>query len=414
MISKDILPRAMTAVVSRALEIFPVVVLTGARQTGKSTLAKDLAPLSHRRYLTLDVALNRSLAASEPQVLLAPSDPTPITIDEVQRTPDLLLSIKQAVDTHRVNGRYLLTGSANLLLMQRVSESLAGRARYLTLWPLTRREQLGLGACGIWTEFFTQERQRWPDIAQAQTVATESWQELALRGGYPQAALLGRGPQAYAARNEIFSGYTQTYLERDLRDLASIDNLPDFQRLMRSACLRLGSVLNQVELARDAGLARTSAQRYLNLLEVSYQLIKIEPYSVNRTKRLIKSPKMYWSDTGLAMHLADATTASGAHLENLICTDLLAWRETQSTRPAILYWRTSTGEEVDFVVEWQGRLLAVEVKATTNPGYNDSRGLRSFLQEYGNTALGGLLLHGGDSTFWLASGVLAVPWSTII
>jgi predicted AAA+ superfamily ATPase len=196
--------------------------------------------------------------------------------------------------------------------------------------------------------------------------------------------------------------------------LASIDNLPDFQRLMRSACLRLGSVLNQVELARDAGLARTSVQRYLNLLEVSYQLIKIEPYSVNRTKRLIKSPKIYWSDTGLAMHLADVTTASGAHLENLICTDLLAWRETQSIRPAILYWRTSAGEEVDFVIEWQGRLLAVEVKATANPGYNDSKGLRSFLQEYGDTALGGLLLHGGDSTFWLATGVLAVPWSKII
>jgi len=414
MISIDILPRAMTSVVSRALAIFPVVVLTGARQTGKSTLARDLGPLSHRRYLSLDVALNRSLAAAEPQVLLAPSDPAPLTIDEVQRTPDLLLSIKQAVDAHRVNGRYLLTGSANLLLMQRVSESLAGRARYLTLWPLTRREQLGLGTCGIWSDFFTQDQQRWLDMVRAQNVASESWQELALRGGYPQAALLDRGPQANIARSEIFSGYTQTYLERDLRDLASIDNLPDFQRLMRSVCLRLGSVLNQVELARDAGLARTSAQRYLNLLEVSYQLIKIEPYSVNRTKRLIKSPKIYWSDTGLAMHLADATTASGAHLENLICTDLLAWRETQSTRPAVLFWRTSSGEEVDFVIEWQGRLLAVEVKATTNPGYNDSKGLRTFLQEYAKTALGGLLLHGGDSSFWMADGVLAVPWSAII
>ena len=414
MIYKGIVPRAMAPVVSRALEIFPVVVLTGARQTGKSTLAKDIEPLSNRRYVTLDVALNRSLAASEPQVLLAPSDAAPITVDEIQRAPDLLLSIKQAVDGHRVNGRFLLTGSANLLLMQRVSESLAGRARYLTLWPLTRREQLGLGACGIWSEIFTQDQHRWPDIAHAQTTAFESWQELAVRGGYPQAALLGSGPKANDARSEIFSGYTQTYLERDLRDLASIDNLPDFQRLMRSACLRLGSVLNQVEVARDAGLARTSVQRHLNLLEVSYQLIRIEPYSVNRTKRLIKSPKIYWSDTGLAMHLADATTASGAHLENLICTDLLAWRETESTRPVILYWRTSSGEEVDFVIEWQGRLLAVEVKATTNPGYNDSKGLRSFLLEYGNTALGALLLHGGDSTFWIAAGVLAVPWWKII
>jgi uncharacterized protein len=414
MIDNSILPRAMTAVVARALGIFPVVVLTGARQTGKSTLAKELQPLASRRYVTLDVARNRSLAAAEPEVLLAHSDPTPITVDEIQRAPDLLLSIKQAVDRQRINGRFLLTGSANLLLMQRVSESLAGRARYLTLWPLTRREQLGLGACGIWSEFFTQDRNGWPDVAYAQTIGGESWQDLAIRGGYPQAVLLGSGTAANATRSEIFSGYTQTYLERDLRDLASIDNLPDFQRLMRSACLRLGSVLNQVDLARDAGLARTSAQRYLNLLEVSYQLIRIEPYSVNRTKRLIKSPKIYWSDTGLAMHLADSTAVSGAHLENIICTDLLAWREAQSTRPAILYWRTSSGDEVDFVIEWQGRLLAVEVKSTTNPGYNDSKGLRSFLHEYGSTALGGLLLHGGDSIFWIAAGVLAVPWWKVV
>jgi predicted AAA+ superfamily ATPase len=404
----------MTPVVSRALEIFPVVVLTGARQTGKSTLARDIEPLSRRRYITLDMALNRGLAASEPQVLLGASNPEPITVDEIQRAPELLLAIKQAVDARRVNGRFLLTGSANLLLMQRVSESLAGRARYLTLWPLTRREQLKQGSCGIWSDFFTQDQQRWQDIVLAQTAAAESWQELAARGGYPQAALLGNGPEANAVRSEIFSGYTQTYLERDLRDLASIDNLPDFQRLMRVICLRLGSVLNQVEVARDAGLARTNVQRYLNLLEVSYQLIRLEPYSVNRTKRLIKSPKIYWSDTGLAMYLAGAAAASGAHLENVICTDLLAWRETESTRPGILYWRTSSGEEVDFVVEWQGRLLAVEVKATTNPGYNDSKGLRSFLLEYGDTALGGLLLHGGDSTLWISAGVLAVPWWRII
>lgn len=145
-----------------------------------------------------------------------------------------------------------------------------------------------------------------------------------MRDGYPQAALIGVAEAANSERNEIFSGYTQTYLERDLHDLAAIDNLPDFQRLMRTACRRLGSVLDQVELARDAGLSRTSVQRYLNLLEVSYQLIRIEPYSVNRTKRLIKSPKLYWSDTGLALHLAQETKVSGVHLKNGICTDLLA------------------------------------------------------------------------------------------
>jgi predicted AAA+ superfamily ATPase len=142
--------------------------------------------------------------------------------------------------------------------------------------------------------------------------------------------------------------------------------------------------------------------------------VRIEPYSVNRTKRLIKSPKMYWSDTGLAMHLAQQESPSGMHLENIVCTDLLAWRETDSSRPAILYWRTSTGEEVDFVIEKQGRLLPIEVKATANPGYNDARGLRTFMEEYAAEAVGGVLLHTGENSFVVSDRVVAVPWWKVV
>jgi uncharacterized protein len=408
------LPRLLSPNVVKALSLFPVVAVTGARQTGKSTLVRDTAPLSGRRYITLDTTLNRGLATAEPHTLVGDGDREPVVIDEVQRAPDLLLAIKESVDRQRVKGRFLLTGSANLLLMQRASESLAGRARYLTLWPMTRREQLGQGACGIWEQFFTQKRDRWMDVLSAQTAPRERWQSLAARGGYPAAALLNPDRHPDPDRSELFAGYTQTYLERDLRDLAAIDNLYDFQRLMRAACLRLGTVINQVELARDTGLPRTSVQRYLNLLEVSYQLVRLEPYSVNRTKRLIKSPKLYWSDTGLALHLAQEETVSGAHLENVICVDLMAWRETDAARPAILYWRTSTGEEVDFVIERQRKLLAIEVKATANPGYNDAKGLRTFLQEYGSQALGGLLLYDGEKTFWISERVLAAPWWKVI
>jgi predicted AAA+ superfamily ATPase len=409
-----ILRRELGLGVANALKLFPVVVLTGARQTGKSTLVKALQTASTRRYITLDTAVSRGLAAAEPQTLLDDADPRPLTIDEVQRAPDLVPAIKESVDRDRTNGRFLLTGSANLLLMQRVSESLAGRARYLTLWPMTRREQLGAGTGGIWAAFFTEQRNRWNDIVSGQSAPREPWQNLAVRGGYPAAALLPPSDHVDADRQEIFAGYTQTYLERDLRDLAAIGNLYDYQRLMRAACLRIGQVVNQVELGRDTGLPRSTVQRYLNLLEVSYQLVRIEPYSVNRTKRLIKSPKLYWSDTGLALHLAQDRRISGAHLENIICTDLLAWRETDTSRPAILYWRTNAGDEVDFVIERQGKLLAIEIKATSNPGYNDTRGLRSFLQEYPTDALGGLLLHGGENTFWLSEGVLAAPWWKII
>jgi predicted AAA+ superfamily ATPase len=409
-----ILPRELSAGVANALKLFPVVVLSGARQTGKSTLVNALETAAARRYITLDTAVSRGLAAAEPQTLLDSADARPLTIDEVQRAPDLVLAIKESVDCNRTNGRFLLTGSANLLLMQRVSESLAGRARYLTLWPMTRREQLRTGTGGIWAAFFNEQRNRWSDIVSVQNAPYEPWQDLAARGGYPAAALLPASDHVDADRQEIFAGYTQTYLERDLRDLAAIDNLYDYQRLMRAVCLRLGQVVNQVELGRDTGIPRSTVQRYLNLLEVSYQLVRIEPYSVNRTKRLIKSPKLYWSDTGLALHLAHDHKVSGAYLENIICTDLLAWRETDTARPAILYWRTNSGDEVDFVIERQGKLLAIEIKSTSNPGYNDTRGLRAFLQEYPGEALGGLLLHGGENTFWLSEGVLTAPWWKII
>ncbi|MDR2215974.1 MAG: ATP-binding protein [Nevskiaceae bacterium] len=397
----------------QALALFPVVVLTGARQTGKSTLVRTDPALRERRYITLDTAINRELAAADPRTLLTGQNGEALTIDEVQRTPDLLLTIKELVDANRTNGRFLLTGSANLLLLHHVSESLAGRARYLTLWPMTRREQLGQARCGVWSEVFAQPCPQWPALFAQQDAPAEPWRNLALRGGYPLPALLNT-PTADADREEIFSGYTQTYLERDLRNLAAIDSLVDFRRLMRALCLRLGGVLNQADLARDTGIPRTTVGRYLSLLETSYQLVRIEPYAVNRNKRLVKSPKLYWSDTGLALHLTGSREPGGAHLENIVCNDLLVWRELDPARPDILFWRTSSGEEVDFVIERQGRLLGVEVKASTSPGYNDSKGLRVWLNEYRDEALGGLLLHGGEETFWIAERVLAVPWWKVI
>jgi predicted AAA+ superfamily ATPase len=183
---------------------------------------------------------------------------------------------------------------------------------------------------------------------------------------------------------------------------------------MRAACLRLGNLVNQTELARDTSIPRATVQRYLDLLETSYQLTRLEPYSVNRTKRLIKSPKLYWADTGLALHLADQPDATGAHLENLVLCDLLAWRDAELARPSVLYWRTTGGEEVDFVLERRGGLLAVEVKASPRPTHRDARHLRSFLDEYPDTAHGALLLHTGSATEWLGDRVLSTPWWRVL
>ncbi|HUF67173.1 MAG TPA: DUF4143 domain-containing protein [Longimicrobiales bacterium] len=216
-------------------------------------------------------------------------------------------------------------------------------------------------------------------------------------------------------RDIWFDGYIRTYLERDLRDLSAIDNLIDFRRLMRAVCLRLGQLVNQTELGRDTQLPQPTVRRWLNLLETSYQLVRLPAFSVNRTKRLIKTPKAYWRDTGLAMRLAGAPAAQGAHLENLILADLLAWRDAAVVdRPELFFWRTAAGEEVDFVVEHGSDLLAIEVKAGISPRVADASRFRAFREEYGAAVSGCLLLHGGDRLEWLAPGILAAPWWRVV
>jgi len=202
----------------------------------------------------------------------------------------------------------------------------------------------------------------------------------------------------------------RTYLERDLQQLSSISALPDFRRLMWAASLRLGRLLNQTELARDVALPQATAHRYLNLLEVSFLVVRLPAYALSRTKRLMKMPKLYWGDVGLALHLAGEGEPEGAHLENLVLLDLLVWREGRPTRTEILHWRTATGEEVDFVIETDRMLLPVEVKATARPRLDDARGLLSFRRESPRMSRAGLLLHTGDRLEWLTEHILAAPW----
>lgn len=406
-----ILERFAEGIVRRALAVNPVVVLMGARQTGKSTLAQSRAIAEDRSYVTLDDLAVRDRASTAPGDL-ARSAPR-MTIDEVQREPDLVLAIKQVVDADRPRrrGRFLLTGSANLLLMQRISETLAGRASYLVLWPLTRRERLGLGRPGLWSELLETPVADWYDLVASAKVPPGQWRDEVRRGGYPTPAV---ELESADARALWFDGYVRTYLERDLQDLASIDNLLDFRRLMRAACLRLGGLVNQAELGRDTSIPRPTVHRYLNLLETSYQVVRLEPYSVNRTKRLIKTPKLYWSDTGLALHLAGDPEPTGFHLENLVLGDLLAWRDGQIPRPEILYWRTAAGQEVDFVIEHRKGILPVEIKAAGQPGSSDVRNLQAFRDEYADLFLGGLLLHDGNDVYWITDRVLAAPWWKII
>lgn len=402
------LPRLIARSLAEHLAVMPAVVVMGARQTGKTTLVHELLP-GGRRYASLDDLDVSDAARRDPEALVGGT--APVTLDEVQREPGLLRTVKRAIDRRRRPGRFLLTGSANLLLMRRVSESLAGRAGYLTLWPMTRREQLGLGRCGAWDELLAAPDEDWPAFLATQDVGPEDWRALARRGGFPTPAIhLGTA----RARAVWFDGYVRTYLERDLQDLSSIAALPDFRRLMRAAGLRTGQLVNQTELGRDVAMPQPTVHRYLNLLETSGLLVRLPAYAVNRTKRLIKSPKLHWGDTGLAVHLAGVPEPAGPHLENVVLHDLLAWRDARTDRAEVSYWRTAVGEEVDFVIEAGGRLVPVEVKPTSRLRVGDAASLRSFRAEYGRRARAGLLLHTGERTEWLTPDVLAVPWWRVL
>jgi len=374
--TSSILPRAATVALDRALQIAPVVVLIGARQTGKTTLLRSLPQLASRPYLTLDDFDLRTLAQADPESVVnrAPA----LVLDEVQRMRDLLIAVKRAVDEDpsRTLGRFVLTGSANLLMLERVSETLAGRAVYVSLWPFTRRERLGQGRCGAWGALLSVPLPDWRQVLEGDAEMQEDWRSAVRLGGLPVPAYKLTDDES---RTLWFSGYVQTYLERDLQSLRAVENLADFRRLMRAACLRIGGLLNQTELGRDVGIAQAQVHRFLNLMEASFQAIRLPAYGVNRTRRLIKAPKLYWSDTALALYLAGETEPRGAHLENLVLMDLIAWRDVQPSHPEVLYWRTAAGAEVDFVIETPHRLLPIEVKSSARVSPSDARSLEVFL-----------------------------------
>lgn len=406
----DLLPRAAAAELAGLLNTFPVAIVTGARQAGKSSLVRATPSLKDYALFSLDDPLVRANILKDLRMFVR-QHPRMI-IDEVQRIPDLLLAVKMEVDEEfqRTRGRFVLTGSANLLMMRQVADSLAGRAGYLALQPMTRRELLGFGSTGLWSRFFDTPFESWRDAFTDEDAIPGDWRDLASRGGFPVPSLQ-LNPET---RDNWFTGYIATYLERDLRDISAIADLTDFRLAMTAFSLRAGTPVNHADVARELGMVARTLRRWLELLDVTYQLARVPAYTVRRSARLRKRAKYYWNDSALAMHIAGITEPTGVHLETIVFSDLRAWAALQSRRPFVQYWRDEDNREIDFVIERDAGVLAIEVKATRHPAPDDWKHLTHFVKEYPTRCIGAVLLHDGDQVLRVADKVIALPWWRVI
>lgn len=382
----------------------PVVVLTGMRQAGKSTLLKNEPGLERRRFVSLDDFAQLEAARSAPEAFVGGG--APLTIDEAQRCPELLAAIKREVDRDRRPGRFLLSGSANFSLLHGVSETLAGRAVYLTLHPFVRREVAGrIDTPPALRRLF--EDGRPPGSVRARPIGAE---EVRL-GGMPSVCLgEARNPATW------FRGYEQTYLERDVRALSQVADLVSFRAVLRLAALRTGQVLRQSEIARDAKQNAVTTGRYLSLLETSFLIARLPPYLGNRASRLIKAPKLYLGDSGLACHLTGVERLDpaadeplrGPLFETYVAQNLAGLLEARWPEARLHYWHVQGRHEVDFVVEAGRDCLAIEVKAATRWDEHDLAGLRAFLAATKRCRLA-VLAHNGTDAAPLGERLWALP-----
>jgi len=407
-VANSYIQRTIEPVLRRAAREFPAVVLTGPRQSGKTTLLQHVFSKTHS-YVSLEPPDVRAAAAADPRGFLA-LYPPPVIFDEVQYAPDLLPYIKEHVDAHRTRvGQFLLTGSQNLLMMERVTESLAGRAAMLRLLPLSQLEAIGHPRARLPWETRT-TRSEGTRLSQH-----DLWRSF-LRGWYPE--LVARPPRDTALWH---SSYVQTYLERDVRSLRQVGDLTLFQSFLRALAVRSGQLLSLSDLARDLGVAVNTAKAWLSVLEATFQMLVLRPYFANIGKRLVKRPKVYFVDVGTLCYLvglrdpehAAAGPMGGAIFETAVVAEIVKTIIHRGEEPQVYFWRTASGTEVDLVVETGGRLVPIEVKLSATPRPPMAAGIRTFQQMFGDRATGGYVVHPGDIRLPLAPGVIAVPFAEL-
>ena len=372
----------------------PAVLVNGARQTGKSTLVQstELAGQS-RQYLTFDDPGILAAAQRDPNGFVAGLN-MPVTLDEVQHVPEIFPVIKAAIDRKRQSGQFLLTGSANVMLLPKLSESLAGRMEVLTLWPFSQGEIHGVRETFVDT-LFSQKPVGW--AGKTATVRRDELLETILAGGYPLAV----ARQSATRRDAWFQSYVMTMLQRDIRDLANIADVTAVPRLLSVVAARAGGLLNFADLSRSVALPQTTLKRYFALLEGTFLVQLLRPWARNLGKRTIQTPKVYINDTGLLAYLLGATVdrlkaegnLAGGVLENFVLMELRKLSTWSTIQPELFYWRTASGQEVDVVLEDRaGRVTGVEVKAAATLSGNDVRGLQALASTAGKHWVRGVVL----------------------
>lgn len=398
-----------------ALADTPAVLVNGARQTGKSTLVQsaDLAAQA-RQYLTFDDPGILAAAKGDPNGFVAGLE-TPVIVDEAQHVPELFPVIKAAIDRQRRPGRFLLTGSANVMLLPKLSESLAGRMEVLTLWPFSQGE-MGKAKETFVDVLFSRKPVSWTGGSTPPRRADLF--ERVVAGGYPPVV----GRHNVARRDAWFQSYVLTMLQRDIRDLANIADATAVPRLLSVIATRAGGLLNFADLSRTVALPQTTLKRYFALLETMFLVQLLRPWFRNLGKRMIQTPKVYLNDSGLLAHLLGATVdrvqeegnLAGTLLENFVIMELRKQTTWSATQPEIFFWRTASGQEVDVVLEDRaGKVAGVEIKAAATLGANDVHSLQLLAGTVGKDWLRGVVLYTGMEVVPFSGNIHGVPMSRL-
>lgn len=398
--------RHIKSVIERYSKSFPALLLTGARQTGKTTILRASSDAS--QYITFDDPSNRLAVQNDPKFFLD-IHPSPVILDEIQYVPSLFQYIKMAIDSDRHNGMYLMTGSQQFQLMQSVSESLAGRIGVLSLLGISLREEDNDTFALPFRPDKNYLINRRPVNGSRETY--EVWNRIH-RGFFPELVTGNIQP------SDFFPSYTQTYLERDIRSLAQVGDLMTFLNFISIAAARTGQLVNYADMASMAGIDPKTAKKWISILAASGLVFLLHPYSGNIEKRLVKTPKLYFTDTGLAAYLTKWTNpevlaagaASGAFFETFVIMEVVKSFTNAGIEPPLYFYRDSDGKEIDLLIDLDGAVYPVEIKSTATPSRKDAGNIKAAKAITGRRIMDGTVICNCQSPTPITEEVTAIPY----